>query len=130
MTTTVNDLILQSDKGKYSLKGEGMTLELSDDKLNFSCGGNEQTWDVETISEISTTSNDNAYQLVVCAEKDTVLFSTNNELQLLNSAEALANQLEVRFSVPDPGSKSPVPLKYPVKLTKTHPSKEKLYQYK
>jgi hypothetical protein len=98
MTTTVNDLILQSDKGKYSLKGEGMTLELSDDKLNFSCGGNEQTWDVETISEIFTTSNDNAYQLVVCAEKDTVLFSTNNELQLLNSAEALANQLEVRFS--------------------------------
>ena len=98
MATSVNNLTLQSDKGNFSLKAEGMTLELSDDKLNFSCDGNEQTWDVKTISEISTTSNDNAYQFVVSGKKDTVLFSTNEELQLLNSAEALASQLEVRFS--------------------------------
>ena len=98
MTATVNDLTIESSDGKMSIKGSGLSLEFSDDKLKFSHGENEESWDAESVSEISTISADNGYQLVVHAEKDVVLFSTNNELQLLNSAEALANQLKVRFS--------------------------------
>jgi len=97
MTAIVNNLTLQDGEG-ISIKGEGMSLELSDDKLNFSHNGTEQSWDTAGVSEVSTTSKDGNYQLVVSTDEDSILFSTRDELQLLNSAEALASQLGVRFS--------------------------------
>ena len=98
MAATIDNLTLQSGEGKVSIKGDGMSLELTDDKLNFSHNGNDQSWDAEGVSEISTTSKDSSYQLVIHTDEDSILFSTRNELQLLNSAEALASQLGVRFS--------------------------------
>ena len=98
MAATIDNLTLQSDEGKVSIKGDGMSLELTDDKLNFSHNGNEQSWDTAGVSEVSTTSKDGNYQLVISTDEDSILFSTRDELLLLNSAEALASQLGIRFS--------------------------------
>ena len=97
MTVSVNNITLQSEDGTVTVKGDGMTLEVSEDGIKFSLKGDEISWDADSITEISTRSDDNKFLLSIHSDEEEILFSTDEELHLLNAAESLAIQLDVRL---------------------------------
>ena len=98
MTASVNNITLQSEDGSVTVKGDGMMIEASEDGIKFSLKGDENSWDADSITEISTRLDDENFLLIIHSDEEETLFSTDEELLLLNAAEALASQLGVRLS--------------------------------
>jgi hypothetical protein len=98
MTVSVNNITLQSDDGTVTVKGDGMTLEVSEDGIKFSLKGDENSWDADSITEITTKSEDDNFLLIIHSDEEETLFSTEEELHLLNAAEAIASLFSIRLS--------------------------------
>jgi hypothetical protein len=98
MTVSVNNITLQSEDGTVTVKGDGMTLEVSEDGIKFSLKGDENSWDADSITEITTKSEDDNFLLIIHSDEEETLFSTDEELHLLNAAEAIASLFSIRLS--------------------------------
>jgi len=98
MTVSVNNITLQSEDGTVTVKGDGMTLEVFEDGIKFSLKGDEVSWDADSITEITTRSDDNKFLLIIHSDEEEILFSTDEELHLLNAAEAIASLFSIRLS--------------------------------
>lgn len=98
MTASVNNITLQSDDGTVTVKGDGMTIEASEDGIKLSLKGDENSWDADSITEITTKSEDDNFLLIIHSDEEETLFSTEEELHLLNAAEAIASLFSIRLS--------------------------------
>jgi hypothetical protein len=98
MTASVNNITLQSDDGTVTVKGDGMTIEASEDGIKLSLKGDENSWDADSITEITTKSEDDNFLLIIHSDEEETLFSTDEELHLLNAAEAIASLFSIRLS--------------------------------
>ena len=98
MTASVNNITLQSDDGTVTVKGDGMTIEASEDGIKLSLKGDDNSWDADSITEITTKSEDDNFLLIIHSDEEETLFSTEEELHLLNVAEAIASLFSIRLS--------------------------------
>ena len=98
MTASVNNITLQSDDGTVTVKGDGMTIEASEDGIKLSLKGDDNSWDADSITEITTKSEDDNFLLIIHSDEEETLFSTEEELHLLNAAEAIASLFSIRLS--------------------------------
>lgn len=98
MTASVNNITIQSGQGSLSVKGDGMTIEATAEGIELSLSGEDKTWDAESITEISTKADGDDFHLLIHYPEGEAIFSTTEELPLLNAAEGLASLLGVHLS--------------------------------